>query len=292
MAKTNLTDVNGQIKEFWAPMFMDELKEKTLLPSLVNKDYIGSIEKGGDTVYVSQINRPAGETRTVGVDADTFNSEKLSTQRVSIQANKRFQASFEFDDLVELQSQIGDQNSKIRRVLLESVEIQLNNYLYSLIAPSASSPSHVLTSVTNYNAAQLSAVRTLAAQSKWRKDGWYNLLDPVYYSDLMNATTMVSSDYGASDAPLIGGQVALKRFGFNVLEDDSAGLLTLSGSSADAGIAFHPDFMHLVMQKQPTYKVAELTSNHQHGFVIVVDAIGGASLGNDGDNKHISIINS
>jgi hypothetical protein len=45
------------------------------------------------------------------------------------------------------------------------------------------------------------------------------------------------------------------------------------------------------MQSEPTFKVAELTANHQHGFVIVADMIGGASLGNDGDNKHISIIN-
>jgi len=292
MSTTNLSDVNEQIQKFWSPMFMDELMESVLLPSLVNKDYEGSIAKGGDTVYVSQINRPVGETRTVGVDADTFNSEKLSTSRVAIQANKRFQASFEFDDLVDLQSQIGDQNSKIRATLLESMEIQLNNYLYSLISPSAASPDHVLTSVTDFNLAQLNIVRTLAAQAHWRKDGWYLLADPQYVSDMLNNSTLTSVDFGAQDAPIIGGQMSRQRLGFNILEDASDGILSLSGSSADAAIAFHPDFMHLVMQKQPTFKVADLTSNHQHGFVIVADMIGGAGLGIDGAKKHISIINS
>lgn len=292
MAKTSASDVSNQVQKYWSAMFMDELKEQTLLPALVNKDYSGEIKKGGDTVYVSQITVPTGETRTVGVDADTFNSEKMVTQRVAVQANKRFQASFEFDDLVDLQSQIGDQDSKIRQALLKAIEIQLNNYLYSLVAPSASAPDHTVTSVTDFNLAQLNNVRKLAAQAKWKRDGWYLLADPSYMSDMLNNSTLTSIDYGAQDAPIIGGQMARQRLGFNILEDDSAGLLTLSASSEDAALAFHPDFCHLVMQKEPTFKVAELTSNHQHGYVIVVDMIGGASLGIDGDNKHISIINS
>lgn len=292
MAKTSVTDVSNQVQKYWSKLFMDELLEDTLLPALVNKDYEGEILKGGDTVYVSQINRPDGETRTVGVDADTFNSEKLSTSRVAVTANKRFQASFEFDDLVDLQSQIGDQNSKIRQVLKESIDIQLNNYLYSLVAPSSSAPDHVLTSVTDFSKAQLQAVRILAAQAKWRKqEGWWLLADPVYYGDMLDDLSN-EDETGAGDAPLVGGQFARKRYGFNILEDNSAGLLTLSGTGQDAAIAFHPDFLHLVMQKEMTFKVAPLTANHQHGYVIVADMIGGAALGIDGDNKHISIINS
>lgn len=292
MAKTSVSDVSNQVQKYWSPVFMDELKEQSLLPALVDKSYSGEIRQGGDTVYVSQITVPTGETRTIGVDADTFNSEKMVTQRVSVQANKRFQASFEFDDLVDLQSQIGQQDSKIRQALLKAIEIQVNDYLYSLIAPSGSAPDHTLTSVTDFNLAQLNIVRKLAAQARWKRDNWYLLADPTYMSDMLNNSTLTSIDYGAQDAPIIGGQMARQRLGFNILEDDSAGLLTLSGSSEDAAIAFHPDFMHLVMQKEPSFKVAELTSNHQHGYVIVADMIGGASLGVDGDNKHISIINS
>jgi len=292
MSTTFLSDVSDQVMEFWSPLFVDELKEQTLLPSLVNKDYEGDIKKGGDTVHVSQINRPTAERKTISSGADTFASQKLVTQRISIVADQRITASFEFEDVVDLQSQIGDENPKIRQALLESVEIELNNFLYGIVAPSAATPDHIITSVTDFNAAQLGAVRVLAAQAKWmRQDGWWVLADPQYFQDLLDASTMTSSDF-VPDAPVVGGQISRQRFGFNILEDNSAGLLSLQAGTQDAALAFHPDFLNLVMQREPTFKVSDLHSNHQHGFLISVDMIVGASLGNDGDVKHITIIDS
>ncbi|MGV8130652.1 MAG: hypothetical protein ACP5N7_00955, partial [Candidatus Pacearchaeota archaeon] len=144
MAVTTLADVNNQIQKFWAPSFVQQLKETTLLPSLVSKEYQGEIKKGGDQVTVSMINRPTGQIRTIGVDANTFDSEKLTTQYVEVKADKRIVASFEFEDLVDVQSQIGDQNSNIRNALIEACEIQLNKHLYSLVSPSTATPDHVL----------------------------------------------------------------------------------------------------------------------------------------------------
>lgn len=295
MTATLIQDVQNQVQKFWAPMFEDQLKEQTLLPSLVSKKYQGEIKKGGDRVRVSQVNRPTAQIRDIGVNSDSFDSSLLSTQYIDITANKRFVASFEFEDLVEIQSQIGDQNSKIRQALVEAMEIKLNDYLYSLVAASSSAPDHILNGVTDFNAAQLNSVRKLAAQAKWSKtDGWYLLVDPSYMTDVLSATTLVSSDYGASDAPVIGGQMALKRFGFNILEDNSAGLVTYGGTlgsaTEDFALAFHPDFLHLVMG-QPEFKISDLHSNKRFGYVISVNMWGGAALGNDGNKKHIQIYN-
>lgn len=293
MAKTSVSDVSDQVQEMWSDLFQEELLESTILPTLVNKDYQGDIMMKGDTVKISQINRPTAERKTIGAGADTFNPEKLSTQQVEIVADTRIVASFEFSDLVEIQSQIGDQDSAIRRALTEAMNIELNNFLYEFVAPSASLPTHVLTSVTDFNAAQVNTIRKLASQAKWRRDmGWWILADPQYYSDLLNDTTVTSRDFGADDTPVIGGQIGLNRFGFRILEDNSAGLISLSGSTDDAAIAFHPDFLGMVMQRQPTFKVSDLHSNKEFGFVISVDMIVGAKLLNDGDVKHISIINS
>lgn len=293
MSATLIADVANQVQKYWAPVFMDELKEDTLLPSLVNKEYDGEIKKGGDTVYVSQINRPNAERKTIGSGSESFSSQKMSTSRVAIQANQRITASFEMEDLVDLQSQIGDQNSTIRRALMESLEIELNNYLYGLVSPSASSPDHILSGVSDMNKAQTIAIRNLASSAKWRKDGWWMLLDPTYYGEILADTDLTSRDY-RDDQPLVGGQLSKPVNGFNVLEDNSAGLLTLSPASAgnSCGLAFHKDFLHLVMQKEPTFKVSDLHSNKQHGFLISVDMIVGAGLGIDGANKHISIYNS
>lgn len=290
MSMTLVTQLEDQVQKFWAPLLQDQLKEDTLLPSLVNKEYEGVIKRGGDTAYVSMINRPTAERKTKGAGAESFNSQQLETTRVGIIADQRITAAFEIEDLVDLQSQLSQDSPKMRQVLFEALEINLNSYLYSLVAPSTSSPDHTVTSVTDFNATQLLNVRKLAAQAKWPKaPGWYLLLDPSYMTDVLNAQTLTSSDY-VPDAPVVGGQMARQRFGFNILEDNSAGLVGLGTSGADAGLAFHPDFMYLVMG-EPQVKLSDLHSQKKHGYLISVDMWVGAKLGLEGSLKHISIIN-
>lgn len=292
MAVTTLTEVANQIQKFWSPTFVPQLKETSVLASLVNKQYTGEIRKGGDTVKVSQIRRPVGELRTIGVDASVFNPEKLATLDVDVKAEKRIMASFEFEDLVSLQSQLGDQDSAIKQALLEACQIQLNNYLYSLVSPSASAPDHILSGVTDFNASQLLTIRKLAAQSKW-PEGWYTLADPSYYNDLLSATTIVSADY-VGDQPVVAGKIGMKRFGFNLFEDNSAGMITYLGgtSGVDCALSFHPDFLLLAMQEQPQFKLSDLHSNKQFGYVLSVDFWCGAKLGLEGNVKHIWTYNS
>lgn len=295
MSATLVGDVSNQVQTFWAPMFMDELKERTILPTLVNKAYQGQIKAQGDRVRVSQINRPTATRKSVGSGHESFSTTQLSTSHVDIVADQVITAAYEFDDLVQLQSQIGAQDSKIRQGLLESVEIELNKYLYSLVAPSTSAPDHSIASVTDFNASQLNAARKLAAQAKWSSDGgWYALLDPSYMSDFLNAQTLTSSDYVGDDRPVIGGVAANKRFGFWVTEDNSLGATNKPSpvtASEDMALLFHPDFLHLVMQMEPNYEVSSLHSNKQFGYVISIRLIVGAKLGIDGDTKHILVYN-
>lgn len=274
-------DIQEMVVKAWSDVFMQELREALMLGALVNKDYQGSLAQLGDEVSVSQINAPQGETRTVGVDADSFNPSALSATTVKVKADKRFVASYEFEDTVMLMSQLGAKDSEIRQSLVFAVSQQINDYLYSLVAPS-SSPDHTVTGVTDFNASQVSNVRKLAAQAKWMNNKpWYLLADPSYYTDILNAQTLTSSDYGAADAPVISGQVALKRFGFNILEDNS--------KATDTALAFHPDFLLWVMKQDITFKVSDLHSNKKFGFVMSADLIGGAKLGIAGDVKHITV---
>lgn len=285
MSVTTLAEVANQIQKYWSPLFTKQLRESLLLGGLVDKKYQGAIARQGDTVRVSQVNAPNGQLLTVGTDADSFASEAISTSYIDIKADKRAVAAYEFQDLVELQSQISQSNPEVMEALRYALAKQINDYLYSLVSPSTSSPDHSISGVSDFNASQLAAVRTLAAQAKWPDmPGWYGLLDPQYYGDMLNATTMVSSDYGASDAPLIGGKVALKRYGFNLIEDNSR--------SADQGLFFHPDFMHMVTQSEVQVKISDLHSQKKFGVVMSVDMVFGAKLGINGNVKHIEVYNS
>lgn len=293
MSATLVNEVSDQAQKFWAPMLKDELKEASILATLVSKEFTGDLKRGGDTAYVSMINRPLAERKTVGAGSDVFSSSKMTTERVGIVADQRITAAFELEDLIDLQTQLGspDGQSKIRQVLLESLQIELNDYLYSLVSPSTAAPDHTVTGVTDFNASQVNAVRKLASQAKWmRQGGWWLLVDPSYMSDLLNAATLTSSDYVGDDRPVVGGQMAMTRFGFNILEDNSAGLAGLGTSGEDCALAFHPDFLYLVMG-EPQIKVSDLHSNKQHGYLVSVDMWCGAKLGLEGDVKHISVIN-
>ena len=293
MSVTLLNDVSQQIVEKWAPVFTDELKESSLLASLVSREYQGDIGPNGNSVKVSQIDRPSAERKTIGTaGSDSFASAKVTTKQVEVVADQRITASYEFEDLVELQSQIGAQDSKMRAGLVEALEIDLNSYLYSLVAPIGAAPDHTITGVTDFNAGQISNLNKLAQQAKWRKDkGYWLMVDPSYYKDLLDATTLTSQDQ-VPDRPVVAGQFATQRFGFNILADNSAGLASLSASGEDAALAFQPDFMYLVMQREPRFQLSSKHAMKQHGFVLSVDMIVGAKLGIDGDRKHITVINS
>lgn len=295
MSATLLADVQNQVQAFWSPTFTDQLKENTLLPSLVNKQYQGYIKAAGDRVRVNQVNRPTAERKTVGAGHETFSTQTLSTSYVDIIADQVITAAYEFDDLVQLQSQIGQQDSKIRQGLMEAVEIELNKYLYTKVAPSVSNPAHRVSGVADFNASALNNVRKLASQAKWAKDGgWWLLSDPSYMTDLLNAQTLTSSDYTGGEAPVIGGQMARQRFGFNILEDNSMSASVKPSfvtGAEDMALAFHPDFLHLVMQTMPEIKVSDLHSNKQFGYVISIRLIVGSSIGIDGAKKHIVVYN-
>jgi hypothetical protein len=283
MAVTDLAAVTNQIQKFWAPIFMPELKAGAKLPALVSRDYEGVIKTQGDTVKVTQIVIPDAQKRTVGTDANTFDSSPLTTQQVNVTADSRIVVAIEVEDLVDLQSQLQSQNSEIRSSLLQSCMRKLNADLYSKVAPSASSPDHIINSVTDFNATQASAARMRAAQARWMKNKpWYGSLDPSFYNDMLNASTLTSRDYVEGEQPVIGGEIANKRFGVTWFEDDAL--------ATDQGVIFHPDFLWLVMQTQPQFKLSDLHGQKKFAYLLSVDFVYGAKLGIDGSKKHQLVV--
>lgn len=281
MSATLLADVTNQIQKFWAPSFMEDFRKDNLLAQFVNKDYQGEIKVGGDTVRVSQIVSITGQNKTVGTDADTFEPEKLVTQYVDIKADKRAVASVEIEDLVGLQSQIANGDMRVRDELLVALGNKLNDYLYSLISPSTSSPDHLLASTAAMTADIFADQRVLAGQARWKKDGsWTALFDSKYWGDMMKEDDLKSGDF-VKDAPTVAGQSNRRLYGFNCFEDNSQ-----SWATPGYGLFFQKDFMHLVMQQGIRFKLSDLHANKQFAYVLSADFVYGAKLGIDGDLKH------
>lgn len=292
MGATLLGDLSNQVAKFWAPTWKSELMESNILMNQVDKDYEGQIKQQGDTVYITQVTRPAGQMKAVGAGHETFATEKLGQSRIALTANRVFSAAYEFDSLLQLQTDLGKNDSVIRQNLLQAMSIQINSYLYSFVSPTTATGT-----VTDFNASQVAALRKFAGKKKWLQNkSWYLNVDPSYYGDLMNASTLTSVDFGAQDLPVIGGNIGLKRYGFNIFEDNSDGLLGVIAQVAgtdveDVAVAFHPDFLHFAMQLEPEFEISSLHSNKQFGYIISVRAVGGAVAGHDFANLHQVVFN-
>lgn len=289
---TELSAVQNQIQKFWSPIFVPELKETSVLPSLVSSDYDGEIKQGGDTVYVSMIQNAVGATQAIDGATGShrvISAEAMVTQRVGITADQIFTASFELDNLIDLQSQIGSPagQSKIREALLTGVEKQINAYLYSLVAPSAAAPDHLINTVPTFNFTQLMNLRKLASLAKWPKNDWFCLLDPSYMNDFLSDDKNINALYVDGKPVQQGGNQIYQRAGFSVVEDNSDACVAMG--TAGAGVAFHKTFMYLVMQMQPTFKLSDLHATKKRGYLLTVDLVGGAKLGLQGNKKHIKV---
>lgn len=288
MANTDLDDVTSAIQTFWSPLFQDELRQTNLLYNLVNREYTGDLRVMGDTVKVNQINAPTGQRLTIdgaGVGR-TFTPEAMTLSTVSITANQRLVASYDIHDLVMIQSMIDPMSTtsvQARAAMVQAISNQLNTYLYTLVAPAA---GNTIASTTTMTAATVAAARERAAIKKWSYDKpWFGLLAPQYYSDLLVDTTLTSADFGANnDLPVINGQFGLKRFGFALYEDN-----TQTAGAAAGGLFFHPDFIYMVSQYEPRFKISDKHSQHEFAYVMSVDWVIGAILGIDGDDKHVKV---
>jgi hypothetical protein len=273
MSQTSFSYVDstlGLVEDFWSPIFERELRENTLWPGLLyDPNYTMEKVKGGDTFKISRINKPSSSIRSIGTNADSFDTNVLSSTQVDLQVNKRAVSAYEFEDLSVLMSQLEQQDSEIRNALLADVREQLNDHIKSLIVPSASAPDHTLTSVTDFSLAQLSIVRTLAAAAKWGSaEPWYLLAAPSYYSDMLDDTTLGASDsMGIDKSPVLEGRFVMKRMGFNIIEDDSL--------ATDTAFAFIPSFLKVIFG-QPRFKISDLHGQKKFGYIISVDLPCGA----------------
>jgi hypothetical protein len=292
MTTTLLADVNNQVTKLWSPLFVPELLESSVLPALCNKEYEGQIQETGDTVYVSSISRPTAQRRQTGADESVFTAQKLATQRVALVADQVFSTAFKFSDLVKFQSQIGQKDSEIRKVMLEAILIEINNFLYSKVAPSSSAPDHTTTGVSDFNAAALLAARLQASSAKWPENSRYMLVDPSYMNDLLTAQTLNSSDYVGEDAPTVNGKMLKQRFGFWIVEDNSSGMSQISpaANTSDLALGLVPDWLLLALS-QAEFKVSDLHPLGQFGYQISCRVIGGAALNIEGAKKHLTVVN-
>ena len=282
-------EVLGLVQTFWSPLVDKELRADNLFLDILTRNNQNVEElKGGDTLKLHFLNKPTSTIRSLGTNADSFESNVLTSTSIDLVVNKRAVSSYTFEDLAILLSQLEQEDSEIRMALLDDVSTQINDHLKSLISPSTSSPDNTVAGVSDFVLAQLSVVRQRASLAKWwRKEPWYLALSPQYNSDLLDEVSASdSSKTGDGVSPLVGGYWdGYKRMNFNIYEDNSLTGLTVA-NDGDHGIAFLPSFMKVAIGT-PRFLLSSRHANFKFEYVLSVDVPVGAV---QFDNKRVITI--
>ncbi len=280
MALTTTVDVANEMEKYWSPLTFDQLVQDNALIGLVNSEYEGQLGNAGDTVYVSVVSPLSASQQTIGVDADTFDSQKIVTTRTSLVCDQVFSSSIEVTSWAELQSLVKpSSDSRFRDLMTRAIADKMNTWLFSKVksANDLSSKSTITTS-------EFRDARVFAGQKKWPKDGnWYGLLDPTFWGDCLVDATLSSSLF-TGDMPISTNVQFRNILGFKCAEENSL--------SADHALFFHKDWLYLAIQQRPTFKVSDLHSQKKRGYLVTCDVVAGAvKNAYAGDNMHFKVVN-
>jgi len=281
---TDLAQVVNGIQTFWAPDFDMKLLETFKLAALINKTPggIGMIREG-DTIKVNQINEMTGAIQDINASC-VYDTEILQSQQVEIKVDRRAYAALSFCDLDELMSQINMNRPDVRDKMAHAMASQINTYLYGKVSCTVDNPTTAV-----FDASELVKLTKQANQAFWPTGNRWLFVDPCYYADLMSDATLVSGDFGSTDRVVIGGEIVNQRYGWNIVVDNSAAMLTaLNGGAPGVALAFLPDFMGMVRSYENRVKVSDAHSNCEWRFRMTVDSVFGADLLNDGADKCIT----
>lgn len=272
MGVNGKTELDYLIPEIWSAKMYDELRNSIMFANLFSREYEGEIKALGDTVKVQQIVAPTGEILTD--DKQQFASSTMQINQLSIVANKRASAAFEFTDLAQLQSL--SFQAEAQAALVYAIRLKMENDVIAGLIPSASAPDHTIApaSASDLAAVDLGTLRTLMSTALVPLANRSLLLAPSYYGDLLSKTQVTSMDFVNGNSAQSG--VISSFMGFQVMEH--------SLLSADVGYAVHPSAMQLVMQQEVRIKVSDLHSQNKYGFLLSADMVYGYTLF---DNKRI-----
>lgn len=297
MSVTTPASNPDHVKQIWSNLFTDEFREMHPLVQLLDKTYRGEFGQGNDTVRISEYLAGEGELLNIDTSNDAnmeaceFNPEPVSTRFIDLKIEKRAVSSREFCDLTDLLSQISSSDPKLRETMAFEVSRRVNDYLYGKVDTSSSSPDHVLGGTAAFTAGVLTSLGELANDANWPENDRWVLVDSNYYKDLLDATTLTSTDSGNTDLPIIAGRFVQQRFGWNIVLDNSRGLRTLNTTPGNPGVAlaFNPEFMHWADLGGAQFKDSDQHSARKFGHVMSTHVDIGAAMGNGGDEKNILV---
>lgn len=258
------TELDALVPEVWSRKYYDALLENLPFSSVISKDYEGEIQGLGDTVRINSI--PEFDVADTLAEDARADAASVTVTQQSLVINKRFVRDFIVTSLAQIQSIPA--MDKLRDLAIYSIQKAINNYIVSIIIPSASAPDHSIaydSGTTMALADLLEAKELLDAQDVPSPDR-HLVMGSAQVNDIFNITGFTSSDFLVAGAPLASGQLPMALLGF---------MPHFASGVGNTSYLFHSSFFTMATQKGMSVSMYDLGVDGKRAMRVNVDTLAG-----------------
>lgn len=198
--------------ELWSSNYYDALLANLPMADTLSRDYQGEIQSLGDTVNVSQFPE-FGDAVELAEDQRN-DAASITVSQIQLVINKRVAQDFIITNTAMLQSLPAV--NKLQELAIYSIMKKIQALIIALIVPSASNPDHAIAfdSGTTLVLADLLEAKELLDAADVPMSNRHLCFGAAQMNDLLAISSFTSSDFVASNAPLINGNLPSQIVGF------------------------------------------------------------------------------
>lgn len=259
---TTATELSVLVPSVWSQKYYDVLLAELPFRAAISTDYEGEIQNLGDTVKISTF--PEFDEAAELAEDQANDASSITVTQQSLTINKRVAKDFIITNKAMLQSLPA--MDKLRDLAIYSINKRIQSIIISLIVPNASAPDHSIaydSSTTLALADALEAKELLDAQDVPLGDR-HVVMGSAQLNDLFNITGFTSTDFGASNAPLINGNMPSQILGF---------MPHFSSPVGNTSYWFHRSFMTIAAQQGMNVQQYDLGSSGKRAARVNCDTL-------------------
>ncbi len=207
------TELSVLSQSLWSQKFYDVLLAELPFNAIISKDYEGEISGFlGDSVRISTF--PEFDAANLLGEDERNDASAITVTQQTLNINYRVAKDFIITNLAMLQSL--PSMDKLRDLAIYSINKKIQSLIISLIVPSASAPDHTIafTSGTTLALADILAAKELLDAQDVPFSNRHMVMGAAQLNDLFAISNFTSSDFVASNAPIISGQLPAQICGF------------------------------------------------------------------------------
>lgn len=206
------SELSVLVPEVWSQKYYDVLLAELPFNSTISRDYEGEIQNLGDTVKISSF--PEFDDAVELAEDARSDASSLTVTQQSLEINKRIAKDFIITNTAMLQSLPAME--KLRDLAIYAINKKVQALIIAATVPSASAPDHTIAydSGTTLALADILEVKELLDNQDVPMANRHMVVGAAQLNDMFNIAGFTSSDFGASNAPLINGGLPSQILGF------------------------------------------------------------------------------